>query len=238
MVCLFCNAEFQKNGYQQVYCSSRCRQRAKHKRRYATEEGRRKCIERVRRYQRTEKGKQNFFECKRRYLQTEKGKLCRANHNKRYAQTGNGKRNSRERTRRFLNTERGKQYRKEWLASDKARESRERYLKSEKGKTMLRRRAEKLGWSNLDWKDIENYWIYVEKYPCSVCKEKNQALLQCDHIIPRALWVILYDGNMEGCHIDSNLHILCKSCHKSKTAEDMKLIRATKEMRKLEVVVA
>jgi 5-methylcytosine-specific restriction endonuclease McrA len=240
-ICPICNIQFEatshKGGSPQVYCSPKCRSVAKDRRCYQTEEGRQRRIASVRRYQRTEKGRQNYSECRQRYLQSEKGKQKIARHNKRYSQTENGKRVNREKVHHYLNTARGKERHHQWLHSDNGKKSRNRYLKSERGKTMLRKRAERLGWSNLDWKDIENYWIYVEGRGCSTCGEGNQPLLQCDHIIPRALWMILHEGNMQGCHADSNLQIICKSCHKSKTIEDMKLIRAVKKAR-LEMVLS
>ena len=105
----------------------------------------------------------------------------------------------------YQRTERGKQF--HMLAVI-------RYLSSDKGKAMLRRRYELLG-NNGGWHDKANYWIFVENRPCVGCGETDKSLLQCDHIIPRAVG---------GTDDDWNLQILCKKCHRHKTNDDIRII--------------
>lgn len=65
-------------------------------------------------------------------------------------------------------------------------------------------------WSNREW------MIFGLELPCAHCGETDKALLQVDHIIPRAL---------DGSDDRTNLQVLCIDCHKQKTVTDLAAIR-------------
>jgi transposase len=97
-----------------------------------------------------------------------------------------------------------------------------RYLQTSKGVEYLKRRIARTG-RDCDWHDISQHMIFVENVPCSKCGETDKTVLQCDHIIPRALWILL-KGSKEGMHDRSNLDIKCIKCHAAKTREDIQRI--------------
>jgi 5-methylcytosine-specific restriction endonuclease McrA len=60
--------------------------------------------------------------------------------------------------------------------------------------------------------------LYVRKLPCAKCGSRDH--LAVDHILARGLG---------GTHDMENLQVLCRKCHRTKTNEDMKRIRALRK---------
>jgi 5-methylcytosine-specific restriction protein A len=120
---------------------------------------------------------------------------------------------------RYYSTDKGKETRKRYDSSEKGKATKRRadlkWLQSDKGKAYVCGRYERLG-NNNSWRDISNYWIFVEERPCVKCGETDKSLLQCDHITPRAVG---------GTDDPLNLQILCKKCHKQKTKEDVEKMK-------------
>ena len=84
------------------------------------------------------------------------------------------------------------------------------YLETLKGKEWIERHKN-------TWRGKAAYLIHILHEPCAVCGEDDVALLECDHIRPRA---------MNGTDDWSNLQVLCFEHHDEKSAIDIKKIQA------------
>ncbi len=93
-----------------------------------------------------------------------------------------------------------------YQATDKGKKVQARYWWNRGG--LLKARKD-------DWSALVKYLIYIEQVPCAECGEQTKALLQGDHIIPRA-WVVINEV--------WNCRILCRKCHVEKTRQDVLLM--------------
>ena len=70
------------------------------------------------------------------------------------------------------------------------------------------------------WQQLKRRFILEHFGMCSCCNKQPNSL-ELDHIIP------LFCG---GNHEDDNLQLLCRSCHKEKTAKDVIIINCFKKL--------
>jgi len=72
-----------------------------------------------------------------------------------------------------------------------------------------------------DWYWVRKDVLRRDNYRCSICgKRFRKAQLDVDHIIPVRLGVDPFDKR--------NLRVLCRSCHRAKTALDASVLKPLK----------
>jgi 5-methylcytosine-specific restriction protein A len=84
-----------------------------------------------------------------------------------------------------------------------------RYLQTPKGQEWISRHLD-------TWRGRAASLIFTQNKPCAKCRETNKLILECDHILARSLG---------GTDDWSNLQVLCKTCHKQKTLQDLVVLR-------------
>lgn len=163
-----------------------------------------------RRYEDSAKGK----ETKRGYYKSEGGKAVARASYRRHAE----ERKACVRRYKKENAEKVNAYERNYRSTPKGRvihaKITNKYLASEKGELWRRRHGIH------SWYRKALYLISVEERPCVVCDEADKMVLECDHILARCLG---------GTDDWDNLQVLCKSCHRTKTKQDMILWRRNNE---------